>query len=159
MSFVLIKNGFKNVLRKTVFHCPNSFMPNDSTTSHFWLCSLVKGLTLTLTQLGAFFKLFPFAHANFGFHKIPIVINTTISRWTAITPKLESNTWKRQYELMTCVKISKDVPSTKSSWFQRPLSQSNDDQDNTLDVTQLQMNIEKVFLRIFFRIIEHIILT
>ena len=120
-----------------VFH-PNSFDPRDSTTSHLWLCSFVRGLIRSLTHVGAFSSWFPFAHANFGLYIIPITSTNTTTRWMIMTFMLWSQMSNRQYAFNICVNISKDVPMTKSIWFHRPLSQSKDDQDSTRDVSQLK---------------------
>ena len=122
-----------------VFH-PNSFDPRDSTTSHLWLCSFVRGLIRSLTHFGAFSSWFAFAHASFGLYIIPITSITTTHTWIIMTFMLWSQTSKRQYAFNMWVNISKDVPMTKSIWFHRPLSQSKDDQDNTRDVSQLKQN-------------------
>ena len=120
-----------------LFH-PNIFDPRDSTTSHLWLCSFVRGLIRSLTHVGAFSSWFAFAHASFGLYIIPITSITTTHTWIIMTFMLWSQTSKRQYAFNMWVNISKDVPMTKSIWFHRPLSQSNDDQDSTRDVSQLK---------------------
>ena len=122
-----------------LFH-PNSFDPRDSTTSHLWLCSFVRGLIRSLTHVGAFSSWFPFAHANFGLYMIPTTRINTTTRWIIITFMLWSQISNRQYAFNMWVNISKDVPMTKSIWFHRPLSQSKDDQDSTRDVSQLKQN-------------------
>ena len=117
---------------------PNNFDPRDSTNSHFWLCSFVRGLIRSLTQVGAVSSWFAFAHANFGLYIIPITSTNTTTRWMIMTFMLWSQMSNRQYAFNICVNISKDVPMTKSIWFHRPLSQSKDDQDSTRDVSQLK---------------------
>ena len=58
-------------------------------------------------------------------------------------PSMEVKYWIKSTELMAWIMTSKRVPKTRSNWLKRPRSQSNDDQDNTLDVNQLK-NIEDV---------------